>query len=55
LYDLAGRRVATLYEGFARAGGHDVRADVSALPPGIYVYLLTAGESEAAGKMVVAR
>jgi hypothetical protein len=55
LYDLAGRRVATLFDGFARAGTHDVRADVSALPPGVYVYLLTGPEGEAAGKMVVAR
>jgi hypothetical protein len=54
LYDLAGRRVATLYEGFARAGGHLVPADASALAPGIYVYLLTTPEGEAAGKMVVA-
>jgi hypothetical protein len=55
LYDLAGRRVATLFEGLAYVGGNEVRADVSRLPPGVYVYRLEAASGVAAKKMVIAR
>ena len=55
LYDLAGRRVGTLFRGFAHAGMHEVRADVSSLPPGVYVYRLDAGGDGAARKMVITR
>jgi hypothetical protein len=55
LYDLAGRRVGTLFRGFAHAGMHEVRVDVSSLPPGVYVYRLDAGGDGAARKMVITR
>jgi hypothetical protein len=55
LYDLAGRKVGTLFRGFAQAGMHELRADVSSLPPGVYVYRLEAGDEGAARKMVVTR
>ncbi|MEE9455549.1 MAG: T9SS type A sorting domain-containing protein, partial [bacterium] len=55
LYDLAGRRVGTLFRGFAHAGTHEVRADVSSLPPGVYVYRLDAAGDGAAKKMVITR
>ena len=53
LYDLLGREVAWLYDGDAAAGAHEVRADVSALPAGVYVYRLTAGERSATRRFVV--
>ncbi len=55
LYDLAGRRVATWFEGFAAAGVSEVRVDVAGLPPGVYVYRLDAGAGTAARKMVITR
>jgi len=41
LYDALGRRVATLYEGYAEAGRHEsVRVDGSGLPSGTYTVVL---------------
>lgn len=53
VFDAAGRKVATVAEGYYAAGVHDVpfRAD---LTPGVYVYRLEAGGEGAARKMVVA-
>jgi hypothetical protein len=53
VYDLAGRRVATLAEGHYAAGEHAVswRADV---PTGIYIYRLEAAGKVAVRKLVVA-
>lgn len=56
LYDLAGRRVATLCEGFRRAGAHAVNVDVATLAAGVYLYQLRAADGAAAArKMVVTR
>jgi hypothetical protein len=54
VYDLAGRRVATLAEGRYDAGEHAVtwRADV---PTGVYIYRLEAGAKVATRKLVVAK
>ena len=41
VFDVLGRRVATLVEGAMPAGSHEVRFDASRLPAGIYVYRLT--------------
>jgi hypothetical protein len=55
LYDLAGRRVRDLYRGAAFAGEHEIEADVSTLPPGVYVYRLEAPACAAARKLVIVR
>lgn len=60
VYDLSGRRVATLYSGAAAAGEREVvwnlaGNDGSAVPPGVYVYRLQAAGQAAARRMVVAR
>jgi hypothetical protein len=60
VYDLSGRRVATLYSGAAAAGEREVAwnlagNDGSAVPPGVYVYRLRAAGQTAARRMVVAR
>ena len=52
VYDIAGRLVATAYEGPAEVGETTLTADL-ALAPGVYVYELKAGEYKAARKMVV--
>jgi hypothetical protein len=54
VYDLAGRRVATVADEHLAAGVH---AYPTALPlsPGVYIYRLTAGDFAAAKKFVVVR
>jgi hypothetical protein len=54
VYDLSGRRVATLAEGSFGAGDHAAswRADV---PTGVYIYRLQAGDRVAVKKVVVAK
>ncbi len=42
VYDLAGRAVRTLADGFRTAGVHEVRFDARGLPSGIYLYRLEA-------------
>lgn len=54
LYDISGRRVATLFEGAARAGDNEVSADLT-FPAGVYVVELEAGGEAATAKVVIAR
>lgn len=54
LYDLAGRRVAVIFDGAARAGENEVTAALE-LPPGVYVGRLEAGGEVAAKRVVVVR
>ncbi len=55
VYDLSGRKVATLAVGWLPPGAHECACDISTLPPGVYVYRLTAGDWTGAKKMVVVR
>jgi|GEM_PF-1383252 len=55
VYDLAGRRVATVFNGEAEAGENRVVFDTATLSPGVYLYRLTAGGETAVKKLVVAR
>jgi len=60
VYDLRGALVRRLWEGPAAAGGHAVSwdgrgEDGRAVPPGVYVYRLAAGDESAIRKMVVVR
>jgi hypothetical protein len=53
VYDLAGRLVATLVDGWREAGMHEVTFDATGLAAGVYLYHLeTAGQS-VSGKMVL--
>ncbi len=54
VYDLAGRRVATVVDDSLAAGEHAYPTSL-ALSPGVYVYRLTAGDFAAAKRFVVAR
>jgi hypothetical protein len=58
VYDLSGRRVATLFAGAAEAGEREVvweltGDDGAAVPPGVYVYRLRTPDDVAARRLVV--
>jgi len=53
VYDISGRQVATLVNGWRNAGSHEVVFDGSALASGIYIYRLSADNLSAVGKMVL--
>ncbi|MFH1736095.1 MAG: T9SS type A sorting domain-containing protein, partial [bacterium] len=53
VYDISGRKVATLIDGFRNAGSYEVTFDGSKLASGIYFYRLTAGDYTANGKVVL--
>jgi hypothetical protein len=52
IYDVAGRRVATLVDGEKAAGGHDVEFNAEKLPAGVYLYRLETGGLTETGRMV---
>ncbi|TKJ40833.1 hypothetical protein CEE37_07680 [candidate division LCP-89 bacterium B3_LCP] len=53
VYDLSGRHVAELVNGWRDAGMHEVTFDGSGLASGMYIYRLKAGEFTASGKMML--
>ncbi|TKJ39984.1 hypothetical protein CEE37_09620 [candidate division LCP-89 bacterium B3_LCP] len=53
IYDISGRLVAELVNGWRDAGTHEVTFDGSNLASGIYIYQLDAGGFTASGKMVM--
>jgi len=53
VYDLSGRQVATLVNGWRVAGTHEVTFDGSNLASGVYTYRLQAGDFIANGKMAL--
>ncbi|UCE26070.1 MAG: carboxypeptidase regulatory-like domain-containing protein [Candidatus Coatesbacteria bacterium] len=55
IYDLAGRRVATVFDGESGAGENSIAYDVSLLSPGIYLYRLAGVGETAVRKMVVSK
>jgi hypothetical protein len=52
VYSLDGSRVATIMEGLASNGRHDVNFDASALQSGVYVYTLSTSEGSISKKML---
>jgi hypothetical protein len=55
VYDVAGRKVATAFEGPACAGENVVTVALAGLTPGVYIYRLQAEGATASRKMVVTR
>ena len=55
VYDALGRRVAVVLDGALGAGDHAARLDASALPSGLYLVRLTAGDRTATRSVVLAR
>ncbi|MCX6641372.1 MAG: right-handed parallel beta-helix repeat-containing protein [bacterium] len=53
VYDVSGREVAVLVDGWREAGVHKLTFNAAGLASGVYVYRLTAGEFNASGKMVL--
>ncbi len=53
VFDLTGRLVQTLTDGMIAAGTHEVNVDASALPSGMYIYRLQAGDVNEAKKMLL--
>lgn len=53
IYDISGRLVASMVDGYRQAGSHEVTFDGSNLASGIYLYRLQAGDFTASGKMVL--
>ncbi|TKJ40997.1 hypothetical protein CEE37_04855 [candidate division LCP-89 bacterium B3_LCP] len=55
VYDLSGRKVADLVNGWRDAGVHEVTFNGSDLASGIYIYNLTTSDYNASGKMVLVK
>jgi len=53
IYDISGRQVIQLVNGWREAGDHEVTFDGVSLPSGIYLAKLTAGKYQASQKMVL--
>lgn len=53
VYDVAGRQVAVLGDGWRDAGHHEMTFDAVGLPSGIYIYKMIAGKVSTSGKMVL--
>jgi hypothetical protein len=53
VYNVSGRKVTDLIDGWRDAGTHEVFFEASDLPSGIYIHCLTAGKYSATGKMVL--
>jgi carboxypeptidase T len=55
VYDISGRKVATVIDGPVAAGEHSITADLTTVPSGLYFYVLRAGSESAAKKLIVNR
>ncbi len=55
VYDMLGREVATLVNGFAQAGSHSVRFDAGGLASGVYFTRLQAGRFVQVRKMLLVK
>jgi CubicO group peptidase (beta-lactamase class C family) len=53
VYDVNGRLITTLVDGYRQAGSHEVSFDGSGLASGMYIYQLSTGEFSSIGKMVL--
>lgn len=55
LYNMSGQQVMTLLDSYMQRGHHSVTVDASALPSGIYLYRLRAGNFSEMKKMILLR
>jgi hypothetical protein len=55
VYDISGKKVADLVNGWSDVGSHEVIFDGSDLISGVYVYRIQAGEYDAAKKMLLVK
>ena len=55
VYDLSGRKVATVADGYRSAGENEATLDASTLAAGVYIYRLRAGDKVAAKRLAVVK
>jgi hypothetical protein len=55
IYDLTGRKVATLVDKWQAAGNHSVNFDASGLAGGMYFYRIQAGDFLQTRKMLLVK
>ena len=55
VYDVTGRKVAELVNGWRDAGSYQITFDGSELPSGVYIYRLQVEEYSVFGKMVLVK
>lgn len=55
VYDMLGKEVATIVNGFRQAGYYQEQFDASSLTSGVYIYRFTAGQFSSVGKMMLLR
>jgi hypothetical protein len=53
VYDIAGREVVELVNGYRQAGNHEATFNASGLASGVYIYELTSGNQTAISKMIL--
>ncbi|MBU1881101.1 T9SS type A sorting domain-containing protein, partial [bacterium] len=53
VYDIAGRKVATLIDGWRNAGSHEAVFDGSGLASGIYIAMLKMGDEQQSQKITL--
>lgn len=53
IYNITGREVARLIDGYVPAGNHTIKWKAENLPSGIYIYALISGDFKAQGKMLL--
>lgn len=53
VYNVLGKEVATLAEGYQQAGTYEVTFDARYLSAGVYLYVLEAGDYRASRRMVL--
>jgi len=53
VYNISGRLVTQLVDGWREAGIHEVNFDASGLASGIYIYRLQTSKFNASGKMIL--
>jgi hypothetical protein len=53
IYDVLGRRVGVLVDGFELTGGHEVDFDAANLSAGIYFFSLKVGQTAETGSVVL--
>jgi len=53
VFDINGREVRAIFNGFQEAGKYEITFDASTLASGVYVYKLEAGKFSASGRMIL--
>ena len=53
IFNLLGRKVATIADGYYQAGLHNIKWDASELPSGIYFSKMTVGDKTLTGRMTL--